>query len=206
MALEDLTGASKFIDDFVATNPVGATDPKSQGDDHLRGIKNVLKNCFAAITGAMTASHLELNSLSGRQAFIDTFLQAANTSAARAAIDGEQDDANILKSDVSANLTVGYTTDIEDLGIVSSGTTILSFATPSVKKLNVQGDFTLQQPAAGNGYVELKITNGGTGPHTISLSGITLLTGARNTADGAVDFWRLSRIDGTMYLEIVNVQ
>ncbi len=203
MALEDLTGSSKFIDDFVATNPVGATDPKSQGDDHLRGIKNVLQNCFAAITGAMTATHVELNSLAGRLSFIDTFLQAPNTSDARAAIDVQQADANTLKSDVSANLTVGFTTDLEDLGIVSSGTVILSMLTPSIKKLNVQGDFVLQQPASGNGYMELKITNGATGPHTITLSGITLITGSRDTADGKVNLFRFSRIDGTTYLEIV---
>jgi hypothetical protein len=32
-----------YISDLVATNPPG-TDPKSQGDDHLRLIKDVLKN------------------------------------------------------------------------------------------------------------------------------------------------------------------
>ncbi len=205
MALEDLTGSSKFIDDLVATNPVGATDPKSEGDDHIRGLKNVLKNCFAVITGAITATQTELNSLAGRVSFIDTFLQAATTAAARTAIDAQQDDADTLKADVSDNLTVGFTSDLEDLGIVSSGTTVLSFSTPSIKKLNVQGDFTLQQPSSGNGYIELKVTNGGSGPHTISLSGITQLSGVRNATDGGIDLWRLSRIDGVTYLEIVNV-
>ncbi len=205
MALEDLTGSSKFIDDLVATNPVGATDPKSEGDDHIRGLKNVLKNCFAAITGAITATQAEINSLAGRITFIDTFLQSADESAARAAIDCEQADVDILKADTADNLEVGFTSNLEDLGIVSSGTTVLSFTTPSIKKLNVQGDFTLQQPGSGNGYIELKITNGGVGPHTITLSGITQLSGVRNAADGGIDLWRLSRIDGTTYLEVVNV-
>ena len=35
-----------FVDDLVTTNPVGATDPKSQGDDHFRLIKTLLKNTF----------------------------------------------------------------------------------------------------------------------------------------------------------------
>ncbi|MCK5132059.1 MAG: hypothetical protein KAR40_07915 [Candidatus Sabulitectum sp.] len=65
MGLEDMTGADKFIDVFVNTNPVGATDPKSQGDDHLRGIKNVLLNSFPNITGAITSTHTELNILDG---------------------------------------------------------------------------------------------------------------------------------------------
>lgn len=49
MALEDLTG-NKYIDDLVATNPVGATDPRSEGDDHIRGVKNVLLKTFPDIS------------------------------------------------------------------------------------------------------------------------------------------------------------
>ena len=60
MALE--TGS--FISDLVATNPTSA-DPKSQGDDHLRLIKSTLKNCFANIAGAVSASHTELSYMSG---------------------------------------------------------------------------------------------------------------------------------------------
>jgi len=41
-----------FIDDLVVTNPVGATDPKSQGDDHLRLLKAVLKGSFPGTTAA----------------------------------------------------------------------------------------------------------------------------------------------------------
>lgn len=65
MSLEDLTGSSKYISDLVETNPDGATDPKSQGDDHIRGIKNTLKNTFPNITGAVTATQAELNVLDG---------------------------------------------------------------------------------------------------------------------------------------------
>lgn len=45
MALEDLTGTDKGIVALVITNPDGL-DPKSEGDNHLRGIKNVLVNTF----------------------------------------------------------------------------------------------------------------------------------------------------------------
>jgi hypothetical protein len=61
MSLEDLTGSNKFIDDLINTNPVGATDGKSEGDDHLRGIKNVLLNTFPNLTGIVTASQTQLN-------------------------------------------------------------------------------------------------------------------------------------------------
>lgn len=41
-----------YINDLVVTNPVGATDPKSQGDDHLRLIKTVLKSTFPGLVGS----------------------------------------------------------------------------------------------------------------------------------------------------------
>ena len=65
MPLEDLTGGDKFIDDLDSANPVGASDTLNQTDDHIRGIKNVLRNTFANITGAVTATAAELNLLTG---------------------------------------------------------------------------------------------------------------------------------------------
>jgi len=85
MALEDLTGVSKFIDALVASNP-GSDDFADFGDDHIRGIKNVLLNTFPNIDGAVTATPAELNKLHLVQAFMGTFLQAASTLAARQAI------------------------------------------------------------------------------------------------------------------------
>lgn len=54
-----------YINSLVATNPVGATDPKSQGDDHLRLIKSTILNTFPNITGAVTSTHTQLNYLNG---------------------------------------------------------------------------------------------------------------------------------------------
>jgi hypothetical protein len=61
MGLEVVT----HISDLVITNPVGATDPKSQGDDHIRNIKKALKTDLPAITGPVLASQAELNILDG---------------------------------------------------------------------------------------------------------------------------------------------
>jgi len=51
MALEDLTGPNKFVANLVPTNPT-ATDPISQGDNHIQGIKNVLLNTFPGLAGS----------------------------------------------------------------------------------------------------------------------------------------------------------
>lgn len=60
MALESGT----YINSLVATNPV-SSDPKSQGDDHIRLIKSAILATWPNINGAVTASDEELNILDG---------------------------------------------------------------------------------------------------------------------------------------------
>lgn len=47
MSLESAT----YIPELTNTNPVGATDPKSEGDDHLRLLKKTILNTFGAFVG-----------------------------------------------------------------------------------------------------------------------------------------------------------
>ena len=47
MGLETVT----YLPELNQSNPVGSTDPKSQGDDHLRIIKKSLLNTFGAFVG-----------------------------------------------------------------------------------------------------------------------------------------------------------
>lgn len=54
MALETVS----FVGDLNPANPPG-TDPKSQGDDHLRGIKTGLKNSFPGMAGAIIADGVD---------------------------------------------------------------------------------------------------------------------------------------------------
>lgn len=63
MGLESAT----YISQLVATNPVGATDPKSQGDDHLRLLKSVLQSSFPNINAAVNGTPVELNAIHGTQ-------------------------------------------------------------------------------------------------------------------------------------------
>jgi hypothetical protein len=56
MALESVTD----ISDLNASNPT-STDPVVEGDDHIRNIKTALLTDFPNISGAMTATHTELN-------------------------------------------------------------------------------------------------------------------------------------------------
>lgn len=73
---------ASYINELVVTNPVGSTDPKSQGDDHLRLIKKTLKNTFPNISGAVTASHTELSYLSGATAAVQTQINSLSVAVA----------------------------------------------------------------------------------------------------------------------------
>jgi hypothetical protein len=55
--------AATFIHQLNAANPVGASDPKGQGDDHLRMIKACLQATFPNIAGAVTPTHTQLNAV-----------------------------------------------------------------------------------------------------------------------------------------------
>ena len=70
MALEDLTG-TKYLDDLNASNPA-AGDNVSEGDDHIRGIKNVLKLTFPNVDAAVNATPTELNYVDGVTSAIQT--------------------------------------------------------------------------------------------------------------------------------------
>lgn len=57
--------AATYISDLVTTNPLGS-DAKSTADDHLRLIKSCLKTTFPSVTGAVTKTHTELNTVTDR--------------------------------------------------------------------------------------------------------------------------------------------
>ena len=53
-----------YLDALVPTNPA-STDGLAQADDHIRLLKITLGNSFPGITGAVTATHTELNAIIG---------------------------------------------------------------------------------------------------------------------------------------------
>jgi len=64
MALESLTDVTVFITNLVKTNPTDSDDA-FDGDDHIRGIKNVLQNTFPKLSGQASMTPAELNLLVG---------------------------------------------------------------------------------------------------------------------------------------------
>lgn len=129
MGLETVT----HISDLVVTNPVGATDPKSQGDDHIRNIKLALKTDFPAITGVVTSSHTELNLLDG---ITGTVWSSGNDGAGSG-----------LDSDLLDGQHGSYYTNASNLG---SGTVADARLSANVPLLNAANTFSTAQTIADN--------------------------------------------------------
>jgi hypothetical protein len=77
MSLETAT----YLADLVPTNPTGS-DPRSQGDDHLRLIKQTLQNTLPGMTGPLDASKVPFTPVGN--------IAAANVQAAIAELDSEK--------------------------------------------------------------------------------------------------------------------
>jgi len=76
MGLEAFT----YITSLNASNPVTG-DNKTEGDDHIRGLKTALLNSFPAVAGAVTPTHTELNYVDGVTSAIQTQLDAKYSTA-----------------------------------------------------------------------------------------------------------------------------
>lgn len=68
--------AATYITGLNAAWPIGAVDPKSQGDDHLRLIKSVLQASFPNINAAVTPTPTILNQLTALLANTNTIRTA----------------------------------------------------------------------------------------------------------------------------------
>tara|TARA_B110000285_G_C14986557_1_gene544136 strand:+ start:343 stop:927 length:585 start_codon:yes stop_codon:yes gene_type:complete len=69
--------SSNYIDGLIPSNPV-STDALAQADDHLRLIKTTVKATFPNITGAISPTHTELNTINGSTSATATTLVDAD--------------------------------------------------------------------------------------------------------------------------------
>lgn len=68
-----------YISDLNSSNP-GGSDVASQGDDHIRLLKSTIKATFPNVSGAVTATHTELNYIDGVTSNIQTQFDNHTTS------------------------------------------------------------------------------------------------------------------------------
>lgn len=74
-----------YINTLDASFPA-ATDPRSEGDDHIRNLKSALKVTFPNVSGAVNVSHTTLNNIEVTQPVADTSTKPATTAFVKLAI------------------------------------------------------------------------------------------------------------------------
>ena len=135
MALETATYISQLVD----TNPT-ASDPVSQGDDHLRLIKSVLQSQFTTLgAAAVTTTAAELNLLDG----VSGLVQADLTKLA--AVDSTAAELNIVDGGTSATST---TLADADRLVTNDNGTMVQVALSDVKTYLTSAGFSSEDPTA----------------------------------------------------------
>lgn len=170
MALEDLTG-TKYIDDLVATNPA-AGDNVSEGDDHIRGIKNVLKTTFPSIDGAITATDTELNYVDGVTSNVQTQLNAKFATAG-GTLTGAAQGSTDTDTTNTGSVTLDFSTN-QNFVLTLTGNVTL--ANPTTETVGQSGFITFIQDGTGGRTVSL-----GTDFETAGAAGLTLTSTASAT-------------------------
>ena len=182
MALEDLTG-TKYIDDLVATNPA-AGDNVSEGDDHIRGIKNVLKTTFPNIDGAVTATDTELNAVTATANAAlpksgGAMTGAITTNSTFDGVDIATRDAVLTSTTTTANAALpkaggtmtGSAHGSTDTDTSNTGSVTLNFTTNQNFVLTLTGNVTLANPTTEtvgqSGFITF--IQDGTGSRTVAL-------------------------------------
>ena len=197
MALESTT----YIDGLVTTNPTG-TDPRSQGDDHIRLVKSTLRYTFPNVSGAMTATHTELKLIDG---YTGTTAELNYNDIPTL---GTVEASKTVTADavgITKKLKTQEQTEIVNAVGTVSGATAINFALGNVATavLASGGSFTISNaPTSGiYGKFKLILTNGGTVADpwhssvkfaggttpTLTTSGIDILT--FETIDGGTNWY-----------------
>lgn len=193
MGLETAT----YIHELVATNPVGASDQKQQGDNHLRLIKETLQNTFPNVEGEITATHTEINKLAGATlstAELNTLTGITANVAELNTLDG------ITASVTELNLLDGVTATTAELNKVDGVTTDLtklvsgSYTPSTVATANctINATFFHQYSRVDNvvtvaGSTQVNVTSAAAVAFRVPLPIATNLTGADCTGGGGTN-------------------
>lgn len=211
-----------YISALVSTNPIGATDPKSQGDDHIRFIKAKLLETFPNVTGAVTATHTQLNFTVGATQGLATL---SISLASAITLLGEMGtlSASVTSSDmtgtirnprisqvtadklVGGTLTKGYATTPYNAGTITTGTLTPNEANGAMQYYINGGAHTLAPPTNSTSIC-LQMTNNATAG-AITTTGFTYVTGSTLTTTNGDDFFLfVTRNNGFIHLHVQKLQ
>ena len=160
--------AFSYITSLNASNPIHATDPVSQGDDHVRGLKTTLLNTFPNLDAAVNITPTEANLLDGLTGVTGTGNLVASISPTltgtltAAAIEATTYDgiaaANLV--DKSASETIaGAAWDFQAITAVSFGGIASASLVDKSAAETIAGVWTFSEIAGSGGSLDFGSTN-----------------------------------------------
>jgi hypothetical protein len=199
MALE----SGNYINDLVITNPT-SSDPKSQGDDHLRLVKTILKETLNGFTGAILVTATDTGTATGHVLAPSTALvgytpmlcllyraNITNTGALTVNVSGLG--VKSIKTMAGADPTAGDIVAGYPMLLMYDGTNFVTLGgSEFLSKTGTQkltGNFTV----TGNGLIggTLGVTGNTTLTGTLGVTGLTTLNAAvgltRTAGDNTVN-------------------
>lgn len=171
MALE----TAVFINGLDAANPT-SSDPKNQGDDHLRLIKGAVKATFPNLSGAVTPTHTELNYVAGVTSAIQTQLNAKGD----VTLTGTQTLTNktltnpaLGNSALTGVKTINFNAEYNNGNSGSAATITLAYGQKQKITLNANTTLTVSFTGAAVGSYQLRIIQDATGSRALVWSGLS---------------------------------
>lgn len=196
-----------YINSLVNTNPT-ASDPVSQADDHLRLVKSTILSTFPNITGAVTATHSQLN-----QVFTAGTAQAstAGTSIDFTSIPSWVKRVTIVLSGVSTSGTsnlmvqVGDSGGVETTGYLGSATNLASGPTVTSDAFTTGFGVTsaLLTTSVVHSTIVLNLVNSATNTWAAAATGsfsdivTTLSGGGSKSLSATLDRVRITTVGGS---------
>jgi hypothetical protein len=133
------------INTLDATFPT-STDPRSEGDDHIRNIKLAVKTTFPNVAGVVSVSHTDLNNITTTQAVADESTKPATTAFVKLKVDSQ------IQAAVDAGLALaGATVATASMwvsGSYTTGTVVWSPADGQNYRRKSPGGASVTDPAS----------------------------------------------------------
>ena len=165
MTLETVTYANSLNAAYPAEDEVNTLH---EGNDHIRNIKRAIVSTFPNLSGAVTASHTELNYVDGVTSAIQTQLDA-KVVAAGGTMSG---DLTMANNDIVQAKTIGYYAEYDNGNSGSADTITLANGQKQKSTLTADTTLTLSTTGAPVGHYQLKLIQDATGGRTVTFSGI----------------------------------
>lgn len=169
MALESAT----YINGLDSANPT-ASDPKNQGDDHIRLLKSTVKATFPNVSGAVTPTHTELNYVDGVTSALQGQIDAKGAKAGETWTGTHNfSGATLGNTGLSGVKTIGFNGEYDNGSSGASKTITLTNGQKQKITLSANTALTISFTSAPVGTYQLRLIQDATGGRTLSWTGLS---------------------------------